>query len=260
MSTTMSDPKTREQAPAASRRPSGGQEMPAKAKAFVTGTVLVGLTLMAMGLRQWESANLTQYVCYLTLALLASTWKIRLPRITGTMSVNFLFILIGVANFSLSETLVIGCTATLIQCFWNAKQWPTPLQVTFNIAALGISTAVAYQVPRWVLSAVHQESLTVLLVMATVLFFLTNTVLISTVLALLESKPLDTVWRQCYLWSFPYYVVGAAIAALISAESRSIGWAAALLILPLMYLVYVFYAMFVARARHEDFLSLGIAE
>ena len=36
----------------------------------------------------------------------------QLPGIDGTMSVNFLFILLGVMELSLPETLVIGCTAT----------------------------------------------------------------------------------------------------------------------------------------------------
>ena len=36
------------------------------------------------------------------------------------MSVNFLFILLGVLELSLPETLVIGCTATLVQSVWQA--------------------------------------------------------------------------------------------------------------------------------------------
>jgi hypothetical protein len=53
------------------------------------------------------------------------------------------------------------------------------------------------------------------------------------------------VWRQCYLWSFPYYLAGAAIAGLVVTTGQTVGWAMSLLILPIMYLVYVFYGMFV---------------
>ena len=63
----------------------------------------------------------------------------------------------------------------------------------------------------------------------------------------MDNKPLMQVWRQCYLWSFPYYLAGAAVAGLLVASSRSVGWATSLLILPIMYLVYVFYGMCVER-------------
>ena len=53
-----------------------------------------------------------RFFCYLAVAVLASGLKVQLPGIDGTMSVNFLFILLGVLELSLPETLVIGCTAT----------------------------------------------------------------------------------------------------------------------------------------------------
>jgi hypothetical protein len=55
------------------------------------------------------------------------------------------------------------------------------------------------------------------------------------------------VWQQCYLWSFPYYLAGAAVAGRVMVSSRNVGWASSLLILPIMYLVYVFYGMCVER-------------
>src|SRR5579859_4958790 len=128
---TMTDP-IREQQPRRGAQPG----MPGKAKAFVGATILTGLAVMAVGLRQWESANTPKFLCYLLLALLASTCKVRLPRLTGTISVNFLFILLGIADLSLPEVLVLGAAATLLQCFWRASEWPSPAQVAFNVAAL----------------------------------------------------------------------------------------------------------------------------
>jgi hypothetical protein len=67
------------------------------------------------------------------------------------------------------------------------------------------------------------------------------------VLSLVQGKSLFAVWQQCYLWSFPYYLAGAAIAGLAVSTSRSAGWVMSLLILPVMYLVYVFYRICVER-------------
>jgi Ca2+/Na+ antiporter len=90
-----------------------------------------------------------------------------------------------------------------------------------------------------------------MLALAACVFFLSNTLLISGVLCLLEGKPLNKIWQQCYLWSFPYYLVGSAIAGLVTVSSRAIGWRGALLVLPLMYLVYTFYRLYLARVAPE---------
>jgi hypothetical protein len=66
-----------------------------------------------------------------------------------------------------------------------------------------------------------------------------------------ESKPLLDVWRQCYLWSFPYYLVGAAIAAAIVFCGRTEGWAVPLLIMPLMWMVFIFYRTCTERLAQQ---------
>ena len=68
--------------------------------------------VLGYSLAHWQSQDLMRFACYLAVALLASGLKVQLPGIDGTMSVNFFFILLGVLELSLPETLVIGCTAT----------------------------------------------------------------------------------------------------------------------------------------------------
>ena len=90
-----------------------------------------------------------------------------------------------------------------------------------------------------------------LLGLAACIYFTANTFLISGVLSLIDSKPLLDVWRQCHLWSFPYYAVGALIASLVVTSTRTVGWMVSLLILPMMYLVYIFYRNCVERLAHN---------
>src|SRR5438445_10407838 len=114
--------------------------MPTKAKVYIGLIVALGFGLLAGCLVfRAEFPDLPRYFSYLLLAALASTLKVRLPGITGTMSVNFLFILIGVADFTLAETLTMGCAAIVIQCIWRCKRRPRMVQVLFNVAALALS-------------------------------------------------------------------------------------------------------------------------
>jgi len=96
--------------------------MSKRATAFITTTAVIGMVVVAHSVWYWNSANLTRFFCYLLIATLASGLKIQLPGIDGTMSVNFLFILLGVLEMSLPETLAIGCTASLAQCVWSSDR------------------------------------------------------------------------------------------------------------------------------------------
>ena len=72
-----------------------------------------------------SSRNIAEFLCYLLVALLASRLKINMAEITDTMSVNFLFILIGVLQLSFTETLALGCVAILAQSFFGQRQDPS---------------------------------------------------------------------------------------------------------------------------------------
>ncbi len=226
--------------------------MPKNAKIYIALIVTLGFALLAGCLVfRAEFPDGPRYFSYLLLAVLASTMKVRLPGITGTISVNFLFILIGIADFTLAETLTMGCLAILAQCLWRTKSTPRLVQVAFNVGALSVSIAAAYQVSHFAMALARAESLPAMLALAACVFFVSNTLLISGVLCLLEGKPLGKIWQQCYLWSFPYYLVGSAIAGLVTVSSRAIGWQGPLLVLPLMYLVYTFYRLYLERVAPE---------
>jgi len=226
--------------------------MATTAKIYIGSIVTLGFALLAGCLLfQAQFPDLPRYFAYLLLAVIASTLKVRLPGITGTISVNFLFILIGIADFTMAETLTMGCIAILMQCIWRTKTRARLIQVAFNVAALAISIGAAYQVSHFALALARADSLSALLVIAACVFFVSNTLLISGVLCLIEGKPLMKIWQQCYLWSFPYYLVGSAIAGLVAVSNRAIGWEASLLVLPLMYLVYTFYRLYLERVAPE---------
>ena len=67
------------------------------------------------------SKNIAQFICYLLIAILAARLKVRLPGITGTMSVNFLFILLGILELGFAETLALATGAILVQCFYRDR-------------------------------------------------------------------------------------------------------------------------------------------
>ena len=211
----------------------------------------MGLLVLCSALWHWQSADLARFSCYLAVAVLASGLKVQLPGIDGTMSVNFLFILLGVMELSLPETLVIGCTATLVQSVWQARSRPDPVKVLFNVfGMMANASAFCYTSYHWLDDRVGSNK-PILLMVAALVFFLANTLPISIVISLTEGKSSRKVWSECYFWSFPYYLVGAAAVGLVGIVNRQAGWETSLLVLPVIYWVYRSYRLYLGRLEAE---------
>ena len=219
-------------------------------KAFVGITVLIGTVVMTLAFSHWQSHDFMRFACYLVVAILASGLKVQLPGIDGTMSVNFLFILLGVLELSLPETLIIGCTATLVQSLWQARKRLDPFKVSFNVGMMANACALTYVSYYWLAGRLGSNK-PILLMVAALVFFFANTLPISMVIAMTEGKSGRKVWSECYFWSFPYYLVGAAAVGLVGVVNRTAGWQTSLLVLPLIYWVYRSYRMYLGRLEAE---------
>jgi len=221
--------------------------MPVKARIYIGTSVSLGYALLA-GTLTWFSQfpDVARYLACLSLACIASTMKVRLPGLHSTISVNFVFILMALTQLSLAETLTIAFAATAVQSLWRTKSRPRIVQVLFNTSTVLISSALAYLTAHAVPGRDHPF---IALAPAATVFFVMNTGMISLILALLSNTTLLAVWKQCHLWAFPYYLVGAAVAAAVVQSSQAVGWRLSLLTLPVMCLTYYYYKVFVSS--HE---------
>jgi diguanylate cyclase (GGDEF)-like protein/putative nucleotidyltransferase with HDIG domain len=219
-------------------------------KLFVAITASMGLLVLCSAFYHWQSADLTRFLCYLIVAVLASGLKVQLPGIDGTMSVNFLFILLGVVELSLSETLAIGCAATLVQSVWQARKRLDPIKVVFNVLGMMANASALCYMAYHALGA-RLPAKPVLLMVAALVFFLANTLPISIIIALTEHKPARKIWSECYFWSFPYYMIGAAAVGLVGLINARAGWQTSLLVLPVIYWVYRSYRLYLGRLEAE---------
>src|SRR5713101_1386130 len=203
--------------------------MPNKAKNFVAVTATIGTLVMAGALWHWQSANLVRLSCYLLIAILASRLKVRLPGIDGTMSVNFLFVLLGVLEMSLAETLIIGCAAGVAQCLWTPWQPNRAPKIVFNVFSMMANAVAASYWAYHGMSRVLGNNVPLSLAVAATAYFFANTLLVTTIVVLTEKKSFRGIWAECYFWSFPYYQAGAAIVGMVYYVNRSFGWELSLL-------------------------------
>ncbi len=230
-------------------RPQSWREMSAAPRFFIAVVVLCGTTVLTYSVLHGRSQNPLKFFCYLVIALAASRLKVNLPGITGTMSVNFLFLLLGVLELSLSEAMALGCAAVVVQCLGRDR--PNPIQVVFNVCSTALAIAVTFVVYRY--SSLHHEvsNPSTLLFLAASVYFVANTLPVAAVISLTERRSLRKIWADCYFWSFPYYLVGAGVAGMMSWLHGFTDWQTSLLTLPVVYLIYRSYRLYLGKLEDE---------
>ena len=222
-----------------------------KAKLYVTIFSLAGLGVIAATVNRFGSDDLYRFVFYLILSGLAAGLKVSLPGIRGTMSVCFLFIFIGIADLSASEAMIIGCLGTVVQCLWKPKQRPKTFHVIFNIANTGIAVALAYSFYHYAPLRRFDNIGPLLLIATGVAYYLLNTIPIAGIISLSEGKRFGETWHSCFFWSFPFYLVGGSLAWIISLFTRQMHWQGSIVLMPVIYLIYRSYELYLARLEDE---------
>ncbi len=221
------------------------------ARAFIAGLALAGSVSLLFGFAHWQTSDPVKFACYLIAALLASSLKVGLPGIEGTLSVNFLFTLLGILELSLPQTLAIGVASTLAQFYWRPARQIKPVQLIFNLSQVTVSSAIAYGAYQFVVHYILHAPGPLALLVAAIVHFGCNTAATSTIIGLTEDKSIRKVWGESHLWLFPYYMVGAAVAGLVHFLNSHIGWQSSLLVLPPIYLMYRSYRLYLGKLESE---------
>ncbi|MDE3197241.1 MAG: diguanylate cyclase, partial [Acidobacteriota bacterium] len=157
------------------------------------------------------------------------------------------------------QCLVAGVMAAVVQCLVNTKKRPGFVQVLFNVANVAISivgSGVVFS-STWLQSA--GIGLLMRLTFSAIAYFLLNTFAVTAIISLTESRPMLRLWRECYLWAFPFFFVGAGFAWGFHRLARIFGWQVAILALPGVYLMYGAYHFYLRRLQAEKSHAVDIA-
>jgi len=223
--------------------------LPVGGQVFVGLVIAAGTACLLQGTIHQNSKNIAEFICYTGVAILASRLQVTLPGIPGTLSVNFLFILVGIAELGYSEALTLGAVAMLAQSLYPGR--PRPIQVTFNICNGSLSTAAAYLFYHNTFCNEIIGNRPVILCLTASIYFVVNVGCVTAVISFGEDRPLQKILMDCYFWCFPYYLVGAGIAGAISWINHRFNWETSLLFVPVIYLIYRSYRLYLSQLEDE---------
>ena len=224
--------------------------MPIRARLYIALVLASGSLGLANAMLHFYSADPIQFWLYFLVTVLTSGLKVRLPMVFATLSVNTLFILVGIVQFSLPEVMLLGSCGILVQCLWKPRVRPRAVQIAFSVSAISLAVMAAHGIfhglDRW-MGDLHPLKLGI----AALAYYLVNTGLVAGVIGLTERKSVYRTWHGTYVWVLPYHMAAASVGWLIVVLSHQEGWHAALVLFPLVYFVYRSYRMYIDRLEKD---------
>ena len=207
-------------------------------RSFVASVIGIGVVVTIAGTVPWHAQEPLRGYFFLAIALASSALRLQTPQVVGTMTANFVFILLGILELSLSEALLLGCGSTAAQLLIHRRAARLPVTPAFHIANAAIAVTLAYRACHapW-MAATPERSLLSLLLAATVLYAM-NTFPVAVVVALLQKQNLAFVLRECNFRLFPHYLGGALLAGVFHYFTQSFGTQSPLLLVPVAFLAY----------------------
>jgi hypothetical protein len=227
------------------------------ARIFVALIVISGLLLLGDAVLNAKQVPTTKFLAFLLVACVAARLRIKLPGITGTMSVNLPFILVAAAEMNTAEALAVGFVSTFFQCLARGKKF-NGMQVAFNCSAITMAVAATrliYAAPS-VASMVSSPSLR--LAVAAAGYALANTVPVAIVIGLTEAASMLRTWLDMLQLSFPYLVASAGVAGLTLTLSQEIGWQVPLAVLPIMAGIFQSYRRYFAATSSSEAIQMRV--
>ena len=213
--------------------------------------IATGTAVAASALLLWQPQDLAAFVVCLGLAVLASTFKVKLTAADGTISPGFVFLLVAIGRLGWSETVAIAVASALVQLLWRRKTRPNALQIGFNAAAMAIAGGLAYGVAHG-LAAQSAGDPMFFLAVAGVVLLVTNTLLVAAIVCLMKKVPLYTVWRLLQPRVIPYYLAGGVLAGVWSRADLTTSAGVAVMAAVSAYLLSLWYREMHGRTVRQD--------
>lgn len=232
--------------------------LPLPARLFVSAVIVLGAGLLVVffPIRSFESPWL--FLLLLMLSSITSVFKVNLPlaRSGSTMSVSYAVDFASLLLLGPNETMLVAAASAWSQCTFRIKERNPLYRTFFSMACLVITVQVAgtiYGLLGGTPGVLGILTLPKPLVGAATAYFLINTAMIATAIALSTRQNILKIWNENFLWSAPSYFVGAGAAALAVGVFSfvSVRWLLPLAAAPL-YLTYRSYKVYLGRIDDEQ--------
>jgi putative nucleotidyltransferase with HDIG domain len=237
------------------------------ATAYVTAVIAAGAIVFAYSVRQLYAVPVSsQWFILAALTLLTGSFTIGMSPLPARVSVSETFVFASVLLFGPAAGTVTVVLESLVMSFWLLDTSRGSRRTLFNAAATALAIWTSGTAFYWFIGGGAHATQTVsfpthfvALSIFTILYFLLNSWLVATAVALhSDSSPLKVWWPQ-FTWLSLNYFAGASAAALIVTYRQKVDTSTLLIIIPLLVVSYVTFRTAMARvsdaAKHLSQLN-----
>ena len=226
------------------------------AQIYVAAVIVLAAVTLSYNAAIFHCASILQLITFAIAAGATAGMKVQLPMITGTLSVNTVFVFFAITQLTGPEVVIIAAASAIVQTLWKPKVRARLVQVVFNASSVAVAAWIADRTFHlWVADA----PLLLRLCSVAAAYFIVNTSSIAGIVALTENRGLVETWRTCYFWSFPYFLVAAIMAATMQFVAKAFGWEVGLGVIPFLLVIYRSYQGYLNQLTTEKEHAEGLA-
>lgn len=182
--------------------------------------------------------------------LLSSRLTVRIPRITGHISVSDTFLFLTILVYGGEAAVLLAALEALCSSlrFSNKSIQIKPITIAFNSAMMACSTFITFVCVQLLFGSVTElrrgqfsaRFIAALCVMALVQY-VSNSTLAAVYTSLKTAEPIWHTWLKYYLWASITYFAGASAAGIASKFTDSAGFYALVASTPIVAIIYLTY-------------------
>jgi len=224
---------------------------------FYVSFIIVGFVFFAYLMRDFPVTHFKDILLFVALIIIADTAQISLPRGGASIYASSPVDLASILLFGAPAAALIEAVATLLSEVFIQRR--AAVRIAFNVPLLILTvglSGVVYQSfgPRW--ASLESPRFLVPLLFCGLVYYLVNTVSISTVIGLSDGKNPFRVWKQNYMWNFFHIFAFLPVAAIIALVYLKGGmWTIALFVVPLFLARYTFQLYIEMKEAHINTVS-----
>ena len=210
--------------------------------------IAIGMLILGYAAITWHSQDLLKFGGILAVAVCSSGLRLRKLGGVETIRLNFLFVLVAIAELGTPETLLLAAAAGLTERMWAGRE-DSLRQNLFDVSRLVIAAAVASRVFHSI--ALVEWTPGIRLLTASFALFLFHTVPAAIVTSRRDGEPFVWIWHSQHVWGLPYYLLATGLAVTMSWANHLLGWQTVLASGPVVYLLIRSYRLYVERVEDE---------
>ena len=244
----------------AGRAMSQPRPLPTIGRAYLAVIIAAGASVIAYSAYDlWRFPVGPYWLVLLALTSFSSTFSIKIPNVSATISVSETFIFICALLYGPSPATIIIAVDGMIISIWRRHR--KLHQVMFNAAEPALSLFVAAHAFFWLSGLPYADreqfpidvgSNLLPLALFTFTYFLLNSGLNATIVALQARKPLWPIWRQHFGWVLLNYFGATSVAALLVHNAREFNPTALGIVVPLLVISYLTFKTSMARVEESS--------